>query len=210
MASSDSDADDVAAATTMHVRRAIAGDAGSIDWIVARLTPLLLAQAEYRLGPALRTEIEPGDLVGEAWLAALPKLGQLTARNDRLTPVLLKFLSTTMTFRINHILRRRLARGGQTDVEASVAGVAAATSGVVTRAARGETVDLVRRRLDELEPGAREVVVLRGIEQLPSRVVAVMLQISPAAVDQRYSRALKRLRAAMPQSVFDELDDARG
>lgn len=195
------------ALTTMHVRQAIGGDRSSVEWVVARLTPLLLAQAEYRLGPALRLEIEPADLVDEAWLIALPRLAELTSRDDRTTPVLLKFLSTTMTFRIHHVLRQRLLRGGTGPVDAGGSDVAAAGSGVITRVSRDETADLVRRRIDALEPNDREVLVLRGIEQLPSRVVAVTLQISPAAVDQRYSRALKRLRAALPKSVFDELEE---
>lgn len=209
MAKSDPDPEP-SALTTMHVRRAMGGERSSIEWIVARLTPLLLAQAEYRLGPSLRAEIEPADLVDEAWLVALPKLAELTARDDRVTPVLLKFLSTTMTFRINRILRQRLTREGGAKVDAHGSGLAAATSGVITRVTRGEMVDLVRAQIDELQPHDREILVLRGIEQLPSRVVAVMLQVSVAAVDQRYSRALKRLREVLPKSVFDELDDDQG
>lgn len=192
--------------TTLHVRAAMAGDRGSLDWIVAHLTPLLIAQAEYRLGPALRKEVDPEDLVNEAWLVALPRLAEL-AHHARVTPVLLKFLTTTMVFRINHLLRRRAL-----DVRAELPGeglgqLPASTSGVVTGAARGERMDLVRRQIDALEPIDREIVVLRGIEQHKSQVVAVMLAITPAAVDQRYSRALKRLRAAMPDSAFGELDE---
>ena len=82
MAESDPDPD-AAVQTTLQVRRAMAGDRSSTDWIVQRLSPLLLAQAEYRLGPALRTEIDPADLVAEAWLVALPKLAELTAREGR-------------------------------------------------------------------------------------------------------------------------------
>lgn len=79
------------------------------------------------------------------------------------------------------------------------------------RAAAGNAeVTPVRRPASAAAAGSaspREVLVLRGIEQEPTRTVAVILEITPAAVDQRYSRALKRLRELMPDSVFAELQD---
>ena len=84
--------------------------------------------------------------------------------------------------------------------------VPARHSGAITQAIRREREDLVSSRLAEMEPKEREVIVLRGIEQLPARTVAVMLSISPDAVAMRYHRALKVLRARLPGSVFDELD----
>lgn len=192
------------AVTTMHVRRAMAGDAASLDWIIARLTPLLVAQAEYRLGPALRQHVDPEDLVNEAWLVALPRLAEFV-HHERATPVLLKFLSTTMTYRINNLLRRRAVAGPEAPAE-SVGQLPAPTSGVVTRAVRGELADVVRQKIAALEPIDRDVLLLRGIEQHSSQAVAVMLAITPAAVDQRYSRAMKRLREILPDSAFADLD----
>ena len=81
-------------------------------------------------------------------------------------------------------------------------------SGVITQAVRRERSDALREQLDALSETDREVVMLRGIEQHPSKTVAVLLGIAPAAVDQRYSRALRRLRERLPESVFWELDDA--
>ena len=39
--------------TTFHVRRAREGDAPSLEWIVNRFAPVLLANARYRLGKGL-------------------------------------------------------------------------------------------------------------------------------------------------------------
>lgn len=198
----DSAQPDGGALTTMHVRRAMLGNADSLEWIVRRLTPLLLVQAEYRLGARLRQHVDPEDLVDEAWLVALPRLAGL-AHHERTTPVLLRFLTTTMIHQVSRLLRRSLVEG-----EAPVTQLPDSASGVITRVVRGEVTDAVRVHLEALEASDREVIVLRGIEQHPSRTVAVMLDISPAAVDQRYARALKRLRSLLPDSVFAELEGA--
>ena len=49
-----------------------------------------------------------------------------------------------------------------------------------------------------------EAPLLLDISEIP---VARMLEISSTAVDQRYSRALKKLRGNLQDSVFAELDD---
>lgn len=197
------------AQTTIHVRDAVRGDPQSLGWVVERLSPLLLAHAEYRLGPALRSIADPQDLVNEAWVIALPRLSGLSAREGRLTPVLLRFLTTTLVYRIGRLIRQN-ARSGRTsghDESISVAQVVADTRGVPSRAHAEELRDNVRISLDALRPQDREIIILRGIEQHSAKAVAEMLDLSSAAVDQRYSRALKRLRKELPDSVFDELHD---
>jgi RNA polymerase sigma factor (sigma-70 family) len=203
---------DAAANTSFHVRRAVSGNAESLAWVVARLTPLLLAQAEYRLGPVLRAHYEPADLVQDAWLVALPRLPDLVAREQRLTPVLLRFLSSTLVYRINNLARKHLKgevhqRPAEQPAESAVlANLPADQTGAVTQAVRQEHRDLVVGLLQELEEKDREILILRGIEQLPNATVAVMLGLSPDATTMRYGRALKRLRAKVVASVFDELE----
>ena len=68
--------------TTVHVRRAISGDSQSLAWIVARLTPLLIAQAHYRLGTKLRTRYEPEDIVQDSFAVALETIGKFTWRGE--------------------------------------------------------------------------------------------------------------------------------
>lgn len=194
--------------TTFHVRRAALGNTDSLGSVVARLSPLLMAAAEYRLGPALRADVDPEDLVNDAWLVALPKLGTLQERDGRLTPVLLKYLMTTINYRINNLLRRRIA-GHDTRLQdrESLAGVPSDASGAITQAVRHEAADTIRTCLDELRPQEREIILLRGIEQNSSKTVAMLLDLTVEAVDQRFSRALKRLRQRLPESVFGELHD---
>jgi len=189
--------------TTMHVARAVDGDAASLEWLVGRLSPLLRAHATFRLGAVLRRHYDPDDLVNDAWLALLPKLRELLAEpNGRRTPILLKYLSSTVVLRIRYLARRHARQATDVDVPS---GLSTAQSGVITRALRRERDDAVRAALDELEPRDREVLLLRGIEQLQANAVASMLDIGVEAVHKRYQRALTRLRHRLPQSVFHEL-----
>lgn len=189
------------ALTTMHARQAVDGNVSSVEWIVMRLSPLLLAHARYRLG-RLAGQHDPQDIVQDAWLTTLPRLADLVPRNGRLTPVLLRFLSTAVLNRVRNIFYDRARRG---DVQ-SPSQVATDRSGAVTQAIRAERVAAVRATIDELEPADREVVLLRGVEQVSAQAAAVLLGVSVDAVNKRYQRALARLREQLPGSVFDEVE----
>ena len=195
--------------TSIHARRAIEGNAASLEWLVARLSPVLVAQAAYRLGSALRVRHDPEDLVQDAWLVALPRLPTLQVLHGRAAPALLKFLSSTIRLRVQNMLRQQLREGPhpQPGPAALLDAIACDASGVVTQALRRERRDQIAQRLEELEPRDREILLLRGIEQLPTRTIAMLLELSETAVAKRYERALARLRQQLPGSLFDELDD---
>ncbi|MCA8953029.1 MAG: sigma-70 family RNA polymerase sigma factor [Planctomycetes bacterium] len=193
-------------ATTIQLARAVDGDADSLAWIVERLSPALRAYASYRIGRVLRQHHDPDDLVHDAWLAVLPKLRELVAGEDRRrTPVLLKYLSNTILFRIRDLARRH-ARGAH-EPAAAAGEVPAAISGAVTRAFRREVRDELHRQLDELDERDREILLLRGIEQLSAKATATLLGLGVEATHKRYQRALARLRSRLPESIFVELDD---
>jgi RNA polymerase sigma factor (sigma-70 family) len=185
----------------MHLRQAIDGDVGSVEWIVTRLSPLVLAHARYRLG-RLAQQHDPRDIAQEAWLTTLPRLRDLTPRHGRLTPVLLRFLATAVLNRVRNIFYEQARRG---DVQ-SASQLSADHSGAVTKAIQAERVAAVHATLDQLEPAEREVVLLRGVEQVSAPAAAVLLGVSVDAVHKRYQRALARLRASLPGSVFDEVE----
>jgi RNA polymerase sigma factor (sigma-70 family) len=200
--------------TTFHVRRAREGDQASLQWLVERLTPVLVAQASFRLGPSLGPYYDPEDPVNDVWAITIPKLQELTEREGRITPVLLRFMTTTITYRTNDLLKKHVAENAarHRSSPASSSGhpdtlgnVADSESGVVTGAVRGERRDLVSQALQELDPIDREVLLLRGIEQNSNASVALLLGLAPNSVSMRYLRALKRLRARLPGSVFDEI-----
>ncbi len=194
--------------TSLHLRRAREGDGTSSAWIVDRFTPLLLAQARYRIGARVADLCEPEDLVQETWIVALQRLSTLREREGRLTPVLLRFLATTQLQLLRNHRRRHARRAARTpglDRGASPAEAPANQAGPSTHVDARCRLDAVQVAIESLPKLERAVVVLRGIEQLDNRTVAELLGLTPNATSLRYARALRRLRRALPGSVVAEL-----
>ncbi len=196
--------------TSQQVRSAIDGDLDALDQLVARLSPLLLAQARYRMGGVLRRHCDPEDIVHEAWLVALPRLASLPEREGRHTPVLLQFLSTTIINLIRNLARKHVLgtdTGSAKDTAPDpLQQVEAVQSGIVTKAVRAEATTEMHRHLDRLSDLDQQIVILRGVEQQSNATAGLLLEMDPKAVSKRYHRALEKLRALMPKSVFDEFD----
>lgn len=189
--------------STIHVRRALEGDSNSLDWIVSRYTPLLRAQARYRLGSFANGRIDIEDVVAEAWLVALRKSDELEPRMGRMTPVLLKFLGST----VHNIARREVARVVREDARSvGAAGevvqeVDGDLTGVITSSTRRELARSIEEAIDQLAEKDREVLILRGIEGMSNGDAAQELGEPQNRVAQRYRRALERLRAIVPELI---------
>ena len=205
--------DDPEVLTTLHVQRAVAGERDSVDWLVRRFTPLLMAQAEYRLGAVLRRHVEPEDLVDDVWARVLPRLRGIAPHHgpgSRTTPVVLQVLSTTLLNRVRDLYDKHVTgKPGVVDVTAASTSeapveLAADETGVVSAAVRRERQGAMQMALAALAPADREVVILRGIEQRSNQQVALLLGIAPDAASMRYRRALDRLRAAIPDAVLED------
>lgn len=164
---------------------------------------MLVASARMHLRRARAVRLEPEELVHEVWAIAIEKLDRIEARNGRCTPVLLTFLATTMQLRWKSLLREAL-KDPHRALATSMA-LPDDTAGVVTRALRDEQTRELLAAIDRLPAGDRELVVMRGIEQVPNHEVAIILGESPNTLAKRYGRALERLRNMMPGTVLDEL-----
>ncbi|HEX6865032.1 MAG TPA: sigma-70 family RNA polymerase sigma factor [Thermoanaerobaculia bacterium] len=207
---SDPDVD----ATTLHVRKAREGEETSLAWLIARFTPFLRVQASYRLRGPLRRLYDPDDLVDEVWACVLPRLGDIRERDGRCTPVLLSFLSRTLLNRANQMIERELRAGQRgaaspaTSTGDPLERLPSPTTSARTRVARDEIAQLTQQALEELDEPEREILVLRGIEQLSNNEVARLLGVAASTATERYQRALQRLRARLPGSVFEDMPRA--
>jgi RNA polymerase sigma-70 factor (ECF subfamily) len=201
--------------TTWHVQRAIRGDQESLAWVVAHFSPILRAQASWRLGARLRGQVDPDDVVSDAWLVVLRRLPDLDRDGGRTTPRLLAFVGTTILRIVNRRIDQAIRLGRTTpqapakDEEGAdaLAGLEATVTGAVTNAARNELARALAACLAELADKDREVILLRVAEGLSNDEVARELGEAPNTVSHRYRRALEKLRKAVPESLFDEVDD---
>lgn len=194
--------------TSLHIGRAVEGDSTSQAWLVERFTPVLLAQANYRLRGRLRGLCEPEDLVQDVWLTTLPRLTDLVARDGRWTPVVLRFLATTLVRKVNHLLRKRIAAARDPGGVDGGNELVATHTGVISQASRREHWQTVGAAIDALPEDERELLVLRGIEQLSNREIAQKLGIPDYEATRRYGRALVALRTALPESIFADFAEA--
>lgn len=200
--------------TSIQVRRAVRGDRASLSWVVVRFSPLLKAQASWRLGAAMRSQIDPEDVVAEAWLVALKRLDDLVHDDGRSTPRLLAFLGTTILRIVNRRIdeavvgaRRIAPPPADEDAPGPVDELQATVTGAVTHAARSELSAALEACLAELGDKDRQVILLRLVEGLTNEEAARELGETPNTVSHRYRRALARLRQAMPESFLDELEE---
>lgn len=206
--------------TTLHVGRARAGEMASVEWLVERFSPLLLANATYRMGKILREVQDSEDVVNDVWLRVLPKLPELSPRDGRLTPVFAKYLSRTLVNRINELLEKHIkgkprtlrgassSPGAQNEEADPVAALPAETRGVVTRLVEREKHEACVVALRALGKEDRELVILRGVESRPYKELAVLLQKDAKVLAVCYQRALEKLRRQLPGTVFDDLQEA--
>ena len=195
--------------TTVHVRCALKGETGSLEWLVARFSPALLCHARFCLGTRLSRFYDPEDLVQETWAVAMPKLSALVPSGARVTPMLVRFLSTTLVNLANrliskHIVRRREGQSASDDDQFE--NLPAATRGVITNAVLREREGLLARSIEQLPEIDRTILILRGLEGRPAKEVAVMVKLSEDAVHQRFSRALRKIRESLPDSLFADVD----
>ncbi len=200
--------------TSMLVRHVIdSDDEASWAWVIARLTPFLELQARYRLRGPLRHRYECSDLLNDVWLRAYPRLRDLRPRDGRMTPVLLRFLSQILIYRVNELLRQQvrnrvthsLARGESSMSRGIPEPADDRWSAVSRQAARSEMRSRVLSAVAELSDKDQEVLILRGIEQLSNLETAARIGLRPGAVAMRYKRALARLRLRLPAVWIDGL-----
>lgn len=198
--------DSVSGDTSRRLREALGGDAGAVSWLVERFDPVLYAAACHQLGPSLRRHFEPHDLVMDVWAVALRRLPELELADAPCGKRFVAFLSATMRNLVNDLLRRSARLGivaapaGHDEPPACVTSV----TGAVTHRELRERFAAV---LEELSADDRELVVLRGLEQLPYEDIARVVDAAPGHLAVRYHRALEKLRRKLPSTLLEELGD---
>ena len=126
---------------------------------------------------------------------------------------MLKFLSTTLAEQgQSRLIEKHLTRPRQVgSSDSSTSGsdllerLPADITHASTLAQRDEAFTALHAALDELDEKDREVLVLRGIEQVANDEVARLLGVTPGAITRRYQHALEKLRKRLPGSILDEL-----
>ena len=164
--------------------------------------------ARFRLPDKLRGRVDPDDVLQDAYLSALQRLTHYAGGSSFLWLRLI-VNQTLVDLHRRHLgaqmrdAGREVAIHGVPHTEATSASMAITLVGSLTSpsqaAVRDETLDIVERAIEGMDPIDREVLALRHFEELTNSEVAGALGIQPKAASIRYIRALRRLKAILAE-----------
>jgi RNA polymerase sigma-70 factor (ECF subfamily) len=187
------------------LRRIACGDGEATQQLFQRHRGQLARMVSVRMDPRVRGRIDPSDVIQETLALASQRLSQyMTERPIPFYPWLRQIAWDKLVQQHNRHLRaakRSVHREMQQPMhvsDVSVAGLAELVLGQHTspssHCVRDELRQRVRQALDALTKAEREVLLLRYLEQMPSREIAALMNSTEAAINMRQMRALERLR----------------
>jgi RNA polymerase sigma-70 factor (ECF subfamily) len=200
--------------TEALLERASQGDQQATEQLLSRYRPRLRQMVTVRMDPRLKSRIDPSDVVQEALMDASRMLPEYL--RDRPLPYYpwLRQLAWQRLYdlHVRHVRtkKRSVAREGVEAMMLSDASIVQLAERVVA-AGTSPSVNLfrkeLRRRVQEalgqMKAEDREVLILRYLEQLDAKEIAVIVGISEDAVNMRHLRALKRLRGLLREALGD-------
>lgn len=171
------------------IRSAQQGDAAALEALALDYAPRIL-----RFGLKMcRNEQDASDIAQQTLLSMASKLREF--RGDS------RFATWLFAIARSHCIKHRTRGAGAAPTEpldergqAVAAPPSAAPDEELARRELGVALDSA---IAALEPGQREVLLLRDVEGLPATEVALVLELSVEAVKSRLHRARKSLRDAL-------------
>jgi RNA polymerase sigma-70 factor (ECF subfamily) len=188
------------------LRRIATGDDRALAEFFGTQRARLRRMVQLRLDRRLQGRVDPSDVIQEAYMEAVRRLGDYTA-NPSMPPFLwLRFLAAQrlMTLHRVHLGVKGRDAGREVSLHsgplpaADSRSLAAQLLGRLTtpsRAAiRAEVQIKIQDALNAMDPIDREILALRHFEELNNGETAAVLGIHKAAASNRYVRALRRLK----------------
>ena len=201
--------DNNSAITTRLLERARAGDKQALNELIGRHRPRLRRMVELRLDRRLQSRIDASDVIQEAYVEVVRRLGEYLSEPSYPLFLWLRLIVGERLLKLHrHHLGTKM-RDAELEVSiyrgalpaASSAALAAQLLGKHTSptqaAIRAERMMRLQEALNTLDPMDREVLSLRHFEELSLVETALSLGIEQSAAAKRYVRALKRLKAVL-------------
>lgn len=190
--------------TDTLLKRAVRGEASALTQLLDRYRGRLRNMVAIRLDRRLRSRIDPSDVVQEVLAEAARGLTEYAVAQPVPFYVWLRGLAWQRLVRMNeqHLKARRRSVLKESmrveelpDESARLLAdrLADSVNQPDHRLVQAELKSRVLAALNRLSQRDRELLVLRHLEQVPSREIAAILRCSDAAVRTRHTRALARL-----------------
>jgi len=170
----------------------------------------LLSLARRNLNPVLSRRVTPEDVVQDTLSSACSKIDFFENRPD--VPVYFK-LRTILFQTITGLERKHLQSqkrdaykdlevvddNATTQAQINWNQFADTVTGPLTRVARMDRYELLKKALDELPENDRYILEMRHFDGLGNSECARLLKIEPKAASIRYVRALQRLKQKLTE-----------
>lgn len=154
------------------------------------LTPL-----RRYLARLLGNSTEAQDVAHDAYLRVYPVITKKPAEK----PEALLYV-TARRLAINRLKRRSIAPFAREELKPDAA--VSSTPGVAQEVMARQELRLLEQAISQLPEGCRAVLLLRKIEMLSHREIAERLGIAVSTVEKQHARALRLLRATLPEQAF--------
>lgn len=199
------------------VNRVIRGDVDALGELFLIHRPRLWRMINFRIDPRLAGRVDADDILQEAWLRAVDRIGSFLVDASRSTFIWFRMIATQTMLDLHrrHLgaQKRSAARehsihGGWTSESTSVSlarhllGHLSSPSNAAMRAELTKQLDAALATMSDID---REVLALRHFEELTNSETAQVLEMTEQAASARYVRALARLRHIL-QSIPGFMD----
>ena len=213
--------DDTSQTDESLLRRAAEGEGGALAELFGRYRKRLRQMVRLRLDHRLQGRVDPSDVLQDAYLDLDARLPEY-ASHASMPPFLWLRLVTGQRLQQVHRLHLGAAmRDAGREVslyrgalpQASSVSLAAQLLGRLTSASRAviraERQLQLQAAINAMDPMDREILALRHFEELTNGEAAEVLGLSKTAANNRYFRALGRLRAVL-EAIPEFLDRPGG
>jgi RNA polymerase sigma-70 factor (ECF subfamily) len=197
--------------TELLVRRAQKGDEAARDALLVRHRRKLKRLFRVWMDPRLAARVDPSDVVQETLLLAARRLDEYLNAPPLPFYAWLRQIGGERLIQLHreHVLARK--RSVRREVRAwpalpdqsvhrLIRHLVSADAGPPGALMKKESQHRVRQALDRLSEQDRQILVLRHLEQLSTKEVAEVLQLSESAVKLRHFRAVRRIRELLDPS----------
>jgi RNA polymerase sigma-70 factor (ECF subfamily) len=157
----------------------------------ASLYQATLAPLRRYLARLLGNQTEAQDVAHDAYLRVYPSVNRKAAER----PEALLYV-TARRLAINRLKRRSISPFTREELKPDAA--VSSRPGVAQEVMARQELRLLEQAISDLPEGCRAVLLLRKIEMLSHREIAERLGIAVSTVEKQHARALRLLRAALP------------
>jgi RNA polymerase sigma-70 factor, ECF subfamily len=188
-----------------------AGDRSALDQLLARYRSYLLRMIELRMDQKMRARVDPSDVVQEAQLDAARRIDDYLRREPMPFHLWLRQTAYENLLR----LRRRHVEADCRSVNSEIPLPDSSTAMLARKilsqepnpgqcAAEQELAGRLRQALAQLPETDAEILLMRTLEGLTNKEVALVLGIDASAASKRYGRAILKLRQVLIDSGLSE------